>query len=59
MRHIRTTAERNKANLRIARAMVLYWQDVVESKLPCVLWEDLSDHTREHYITLQSRRGTL
>lgn len=56
---MRTDQERNKANLLVARAMVLYWQDVVEGKLPRVLWEQLEDRIREHYILLQFRKGTL
>ena len=48
--------QKNRVNLSIARAMVLYWQDVVEGKLPRVLWEELDDKIREHYIILQARK---
>lgn len=49
----------NLQNLIVARAMTLYWQDVVDGKLPRVLWEELDGRIREHYVHLQARKGKL
>lgn len=53
---MRKLEELNKYNFYVARAMMYYWHDVCEGKLPRVLWEQLEDRIREHYIVLSTSK---